>query len=189
MSVDRLPRRDPSVGEIQFHGMQRMNSTNTMNGPVPQTRANHEYGQPGIANLPHSSRHGLWNFIAQLPQPADDQTIQIAAQQVFSLADQYVDNFYVNRLHESIRMDVRFRDLDFPHLPGGSAPAVMIQLVEDPTVVIKHCLVHVLLTCIAFDNDGRQLPSLLPPEFTALAKALRGHEIPGKFNHSFMRPV
>lgn len=180
MSDERLLRQDRPRGDSQPNGTQRTDSTDGRNRPFPHSLANQEHGPSNVAASRHTYRQGLWSFVEQLPQPADDQTVKDAAQQVFSLADQYVDNFYVNRLRESIRVDAKFQNLQFPNLPAGSAAATVIQLVTDPIIVIKHCLVHVLLSCIAFDNDGDQLPSFLPPEFTALARALRGHEIPGK---------
>lgn len=114
----------------------------------------------------------LWSWIPQLPQSHDDETIKRNVEAVFALAEQYIDNFYEDKLRQGILADEAFINMEFPALPGSMAAKDILAFVENPTVVIKHCLVYIILSCIAFDADS-PYSSLLPTEFTVVEEALR----------------
>ena len=131
----------------------------------------------GVSGNRRAAQKKLWSWIERLPQPEDDQTIAGHVNQVFALAEQYIDNFYIDKLHQKIVLDPILTEMDFAGLPNDNSPGDVLYNVKHPTVVIKHCLVTVLLSCITFDAES-PLPSLLPPEFVALEVALKESTIP-----------
>lgn len=125
-----------------------------------------------------SHRPTLWDWINHIPQSADDQTIIAHVRQVFSLAEQYVNNFYVDRQGQQLGEGARFpleKD-GFQDVPDEASLEDIICDVTDPTTVIKHCLIALLVSTISFDDRSEY--SLLPREFTLLAKTIRKNEGP-----------
>lgn len=146
--------------------------------PQQQRQYADNYGQTGSSGrasdrvLPPIPGSGLWSIIERLPQPVADQTVISLAQQVFLLADNFVDNHYGDRLGQTMGSDHRYKAMAFPYLDNGTRPADVLFLIEHPTIAIKHCIIYLLLSCISFDDGGGSLPSLLPHEFTVTASAL-----------------
>ena len=134
-----------------------------------------ESSSPQISNASLAQSHqgyrsGLWAWIDHLPQSVDDDNIISNVQQVFTFADQYVNNFYVDRPSQQRDCEPFLCPESFGNLPDGIQPADVIHIVAQPTAVIKHSLVATLLSTISLTRPGPY--SLLPPEFTALAKAV-----------------
>lgn len=125
------------------------------------------------SSLTHSHRSyrpSLWAWIDHIPQSADDATIIFKVQQVFTLAEQFVNNFYVDRPSQQCQCELLFEHKSFENLPVGIQPSDVIHIVAHPTAMIKHSLVALLLSTILLTRNGPYC--LLPSEFTALARAV-----------------
>jgi hypothetical protein len=118
--------------------------------------------------------HNLWSWIPHLRQSVDDKNMVANVREVFVLAEQYVNNYYVNRLRRELPEDFSevLKGMSFPHLSPYPAITDLLRQVHHQDTVIKHCLVSIILSTISLDCDN-SYPSLLPLEFTQLPKALQ----------------
>jgi hypothetical protein len=116
----------------------------------------------------------LWSWVPHLRQSADDKSIVSNVREVFVLAEQYVNNFYVNRPCPELPEDLppELEKMSFPHLPFRTPVTDLLRQVHCQDTVIKHCLVSIILSTISLDCDN-SYPSLLPLEFIQLPKALQ----------------
>lgn len=116
----------------------------------------------------------LWSWIPHLRQSVDDKNIVANVRKVFVLAEQYVNNYYVNRPLQELPEDfpAEIKGMSFPHLFPHTPIIDLLQQVHHQDTVIKHCLVSIILSTISLDCDN-SYPSLLPLEFTQLPKALQ----------------
>jgi hypothetical protein len=116
----------------------------------------------------------LWSWIPHLRQSVDDKNMVANVRKVFVLAGQYVNNYYVNRPRQELPEDFppELEGMSFPHLSPHTPIIDLLRQVHYQDTVIKHCLVSIILSTISLDCDS-SYPSLLPPEFTQLPKALR----------------
>jgi hypothetical protein len=114
----------------------------------------------------------LWSWVHHLRQSADDKNIVLNVREVFVLAEQYVNNFYVNRPRQELPEDLPpdLEKMSFPHL--SSSVTDLLRQVHCQDTVIKHCLVSIILSTISLDCDN-SYRSLLPLEFIQLPKALQ----------------
>jgi len=117
-------------------------------------------------------RPGLWTWIDHVLQSKDDQTIVANIQQVVAFAEQYVNNYYLDILKQNPCKLPFFEREAFLNLPPEVSITDVLCDIVHPTTVIKHCLVALLLNSISFEGEG-PVPSLLPAEFTSLARAIR----------------
>ena len=116
----------------------------------------------------------LWSWIPHLRQSVDDKNMVANVREVFVLAEQYVNNHYVNRPYQELPEDFppELKGMSFPHLFPYTPITDLLRQVHRQDTVIKHCLVSIILSTISLDCDN-SYPSLLPLEFTQLPKALR----------------
>ena len=116
----------------------------------------------------------LWSWIPHLRQSVDDKNMVASVREVFVLAEQYVNNYYVNRSCQELPEDFpeELKEMSFPHLFPYTPITDLLRQIHHQDTVIKHCLVSIILSTISPDCDN-SYPSLLPLEFTQLPKALR----------------
>ncbi|KAJ9660459.1 hypothetical protein H2198_002577 [Neophaeococcomyces mojaviensis] len=114
----------------------------------------------------------LWAWIDHVPQSADDQYIIASVRRIFATAEQYVNNFYVDRLGQRTELEPFIERHAFSDIPEGCSKKDLLSSVVHPTTVIKHSLVVTLLSTISLECPDH-LPPLLPKEYLSLARAIR----------------
>jgi len=117
-------------------------------------------------------RPTLWAWTEHVPQSVDDERIVFDVQQVFTLAEQYVNNFYTDRLGQRCILEppLHVELTAFETLPAGVEAHKLIEFVAQPTAMIKHSLVALLLSTISITKDGPYC--LLPSSFVPLVRAV-----------------
>lgn len=168
-----LPRHPDKLGERGASRLERTISRGKRrkHGDQSTESSSPQISNASLARSHPSYRSNLWAWIDHIPQSADDATIIFNVQQVFTLAEQYVNNFYVDRQpSQQCQCEQFLRHESFENLPIGIQPSDVIHIVAHPTVMIKHSLVALLLSTISLTQNGPYC--LLPSEFTALTRAV-----------------
>jgi hypothetical protein len=139
-----------------------------------------------LATIPQQHQiSNLWSWRIHLPQSGDDRAVVDRTRQVFALADQYVSNYYQNLQSQWMNHSKKFPSPEVLHLPQDLELEEALHSFDNPKAIIKHCLVHTLVLMISFDAEGA-FSSLLPAEFTTMAKSLRSAtsamDVPGSIS-------
>lgn len=163
------------AGEMPGSNLAANTRRNMEQTPIQQSQHRHNAAMIDNFGSRRNLQKGLWTWIERLPQPEDDHSIISRVNRVFALAEDYVDSFYVDKISQIFVHDSTFAEMQFTCLPAEVAE--VISNIQHPTIVIKHCILSILLSCIAFDADS-PYPSLLPDEFTVLEEALRSSTAP-----------
>lgn len=123
-----------------------------------------------------SSHADLFSWRKYLPQSMDDSTIVDSVQKIFVLAEQYVNNFYIDCKGRKAQSVPFFERQGLSHLLADVETDVLMYSVAHPTILIKHSLVASLLNVISLETQYRW-PSLLPDEFLCMTKAIRQSDV------------
>jgi hypothetical protein len=106
-----------------------------------------------------------------LPQSESDSTMRSSVKALFDQIELHVENFYRNAaVSISPEMQRELMKVDSSYLPDSVVG--LISQTRTPTMLIKHCLAHLIISRITADSDGPA--SFLPADFVALPRAMSG---------------
>jgi hypothetical protein len=106
-----------------------------------------------------------------LPQSESDGTIRSSVKALFDQIELHVENFYRNTaVSISPEMQRELMKVDSSYLPDSVVG--LLSQTRTPTMLIKHCLAHLIISRITADSDAPA--SFLPVDFVALPRAMGG---------------
>jgi hypothetical protein len=119
------------------------------------------------------SKHA-WEL--HLPQPVDDMTLQQAMKTLYDRLELHIENFYSdsststasNQAIDETKWASAIQHLETPHLPAPVG--TLLQQTRAKTVIMKHCLAHLVVSGIDPSVVDGTFP-LLPDEITSIPRA------------------
>lgn len=106
-----------------------------------------------------------------LPQSESDSTMRTSIKALFDQIELHVENFYRNSaVSISPEMQRELMKVDSSYLPDSVVG--LLSQTGTPTMLIKHCLTHLIISRITADSDAPA--SFLPVDFVALPRAMGG---------------
>jgi hypothetical protein len=136
-----------------------------------------------VTELSESATPAAYRWEKYLPQSEDDSSLRLRIKTLLHQIELHVETFYTTpSTPVKINQDLQLQLLkvDSPHLPQPLAS--MLPHMKDPTLLIKHCLAHMIVSKIT--DGGVNTGSLLPSDFTSLPQAMymakRNSKKPGK---------
>ena len=104
-----------------------------------------------------------------LPQSESDGTMRSSVKALFDQIELHVENFYRNAaVSISPEMQRELMKVDSSYLPDSAVG--LLSQTRTPTMLIKHCLAHLIISRITADSDAPT--SFLPADFVALPRAM-----------------
>lgn len=169
------PRRDSPVSDSSSIRRKQLGPWSTSTASEPSsTDAPPKDTTRNYESIPQVTRNGLWSWIPYIAHSADDTDVQSQVKEVFLFAEQFVMNYYCDRVPiDEIPMDALSKVNRSRLLPMGQLQTYLIES-SYQTTLIKHVLISLMLDLISFDSVGSE-GFLLPQEFRnyiALAKAM-----------------
>lgn len=150
MNASAMPPRHPD--DLGERGASRLKGTSSRgkrrkHGDQSTGSSSPQISNASLTRSHQSYRPSLWAWIDHIPQSADDATIIFNVQQVFTLAEQYVNSFYVDRPSHQCQCELFLRHESFENLPVGVQPP---DVIHAPCTATAHgCLftAQVVITC------------------------------------------
>jgi hypothetical protein len=136
-----------------------------------------------VTELPEGASPAAYRWEKYLPQSEDDSSLRLKVKTLLHQIELHVETFYmIPSSPVKINQDLQLQllKIDSPHLPQPLTS--MLPHIQDQTLLIKHCLAHMIVSKIS--DGGDNTGSLLPPDFTSLPQAIhmakRHSKKPGK---------
>lgn len=135
------------------------------------SNGNHEKSLPIAPLLAAKAAGAGVGWEQHLPQSESDSTIRMSVKALFDQIELHVENFYRDAsVSINSGMQSELMKVDSNHLPG---PVVrLLPETKTPTLLIKHCLAHLIVSRITADTDTPA--SFLPADFVALPHTIGG---------------
>jgi hypothetical protein len=135
------------------------------------SNANREKSLPTAPLLAGAAAGAGAGWEQHLPQSESDGTIRTSVKALFDQIELHVENFYRNAaVSISSGIQAELMKVDSSYLPDSVAG--LLPQTKTPTMLIKHCLAHLIVSRITPDSDTSV--SFLPADFVALPHAMSG---------------
>lgn len=137
-------------------------SPSTVNEQIDTRRSSREENCE-LDDEPGPSHDGLWSWIPYVPQSADDDTVLYHVKEVFLFAEQFVVNFYTDRMATCAASQEVLSKVNRSQLLSDGELQTQLSDATYHTTLIRHILISLMLDLISFESVASA--SLLPKEF------------------------